>query len=407
MSAIIKTLKTTTNDVEQSVYPKTVLEAVVDTDTNQTLDVILDNIKSDTPNGSAYVDFNEQSGEVTGEVEAVTSAKLVSYSNTESGIEATNVQDAIDTVSSISKGKNRARVFATTEDMNNWLKNEANKGIANVGDNLYIVELDVPDWWISEVLEEADADTGFYYKIAQLETQKVDLTNIESSISNIETRLITGASLVNHDFNDLGDKPLIGIGNKMTNDPLGNTSIRYHVVHIPAYNNYETVQYAKPINYGSGTLLFFRQQKHDGAWSEWTRFATDNDIATISSNMITCEGGSVYEDETACSKRWYKYSDGRMVVVMSKQINNIAIKTQFGGIYTSDAIEMPDFPTGFTGTPYTQITSNRISQAGGTSFVLPSGIPSATNPGSIQLARGTALDYGSANVIVHAEGRWK
>lgn len=286
MSAIIKTLKTTTNDVEQSVYPKTVLEAVVDTDTNQTLDVILDNIKSDTPNGSAYVDFNEQSGEVTGEVEAVTSAKLVSYSNTESGIEATNVQDAIDTVSSISKGKNRARVFATTEDMNNWLKNEANKGIANVGDNLYIVELDVPDWWISEVLEEADADTGFYYKIAQLETQKVDLTNIESSISNIETRLITGASLVNHDFNDLGDKPLIGIGNNMTNDPIGNTAVRYHVVHIPAYNNYETVQYAKPINYGSGTLLFFRQQKHDGTWSEWCRVVISTELIAMRSSQI-------------------------------------------------------------------------------------------------------------------------
>lgn len=201
--AIIKTLKTTTNDTEQSVYPKTVLEAVVDSETNETLDVILDNIKSDTPNGSAYVDFNEQSGEVTGEVEAVTSAKLVSYSNTESGIEATNVQDAIDTVSSISKGKNRAKVFNTTEDMNNWLSNEENKGIANVGDNLYIVALDVPDWWISEVLEEADADTGFYYKIAQLETQKVDLTTITEGISNLENDYISKTNFnntMNYDY---------------------------------------------------------------------------------------------------------------------------------------------------------------------------------------------------------------
>ena len=69
--------------------------------------------------------------------------------------------------------------------MNNWLKDEANKGIANVGDNLYIVALDVPDWWISEVLEEPNED-GFYYNIAQLETQKVDLTTIQGSIDDIE-----------------------------------------------------------------------------------------------------------------------------------------------------------------------------------------------------------------------------
>lgn len=128
MSAIIKTLKTTTNDVEQSVYPKTVLEAVVDTDTNQTLDVILDNIKSDTPNGSAYVDFNEQSGEVTGEVEAVTSAKLVSYNNTENGIEATNVQDAIDKIEEV--------LINGINVSNNDFNNLGNKAFIGYGSNM-------------------------------------------------------------------------------------------------------------------------------------------------------------------------------------------------------------------------------------------------------------------------------
>ena len=48
--AIIKTLKTTTNDIEQSVYPKTILEAVVDAETNETLDVILDNLNEKIDN---------------------------------------------------------------------------------------------------------------------------------------------------------------------------------------------------------------------------------------------------------------------------------------------------------------------------------------------------------------------
>lgn len=44
-----------------------------------------------------YVDQNESSTDLP-DIGSVTSAKLVSYSNAESGIEATNVQDAIDEV---------------------------------------------------------------------------------------------------------------------------------------------------------------------------------------------------------------------------------------------------------------------------------------------------------------------
>ena len=64
--AIIKTLKTTTNDIEQSVYPKTVLEAVVDAETNETLDVILDNLNEKIDNiepgggGEIPTDVQEQ-----------------------------------------------------------------------------------------------------------------------------------------------------------------------------------------------------------------------------------------------------------------------------------------------------------------------------------------------------------
>jgi hypothetical protein len=90
--------------------------------------------------------------------------------------------DTVEEALSIAKGRNKAHVFDTTEDMNTWLSNADNKCVCGVGDNLYIVALDVPDWWVAEVLEEAEADTGFYYKIAQLETQKADLTEITNGI---------------------------------------------------------------------------------------------------------------------------------------------------------------------------------------------------------------------------------
>ena len=86
-------------------------------------------------------------------------------------------QSTADTATNIAKGRNQAHVFNTTADMQAWLSNADNKGLWSKGDNIYIVELDVPDWWVAEVLTTADPDTGYYYKIAQLETQKVDLTN--------------------------------------------------------------------------------------------------------------------------------------------------------------------------------------------------------------------------------------
>lgn len=84
----------------------------------------------------------------------------------------------------IAKGRNRAHVFGTTDDMKNWLADEANKGLCAVGDNLYIVDVGVPDWWVSDVLDSVDAETGWYYQIAQLETQKVDLTDVEKRLGN-------------------------------------------------------------------------------------------------------------------------------------------------------------------------------------------------------------------------------
>lgn len=100
---------------------------------------------------------------------------------------------------SIAKGKNQARVFATTEVMEEWLSDDGNVGLCNVGDNLYIVDTGVPDWWISEVLTKVDADTGFYYKIAQLETQKVDLDEIETLKTDVSELQASALLVVSFD----------------------------------------------------------------------------------------------------------------------------------------------------------------------------------------------------------------
>ena len=123
-------------------------------------------------------------------------AELISYDNRVSGLSADKVQGAIDSINTkadeaitVAKGKNRSTVFDTTQDMYAWLSDAENKGKCQVGDNLYIVAIDVPDWWVSEVLEEADPDTGYYYKVAQLETQKVDLGSLEDEIAGKVAKL--------------------------------------------------------------------------------------------------------------------------------------------------------------------------------------------------------------------------
>lgn len=94
-------------------------------------------------------------------------------------------QEQVSEALNIAKGKNQAHVFDTTDDFLAWISEESNAGKYQVGDNIYIVDTEVPDWWISEVLTEADAETGYFYGIAQLETQKVDLTEINTTLGAI------------------------------------------------------------------------------------------------------------------------------------------------------------------------------------------------------------------------------
>ena len=96
----------------------------------------------------------------------------------------------------IAKGKITAKVFDNFEDMEAWLSNANNKAQLQVGDNLFIKALDVPDYWISAVLTKADASTGYYYNIAPLESQssapnifyngKVEGDNVAEALDNAQ-----------------------------------------------------------------------------------------------------------------------------------------------------------------------------------------------------------------------------
>ena len=127
----------------------------------------------------------------------VTSTDLASKQDiTDNALTTTNktIPTAINEVNSIAKGANQAVGYNNYSDMITAL-NAMDDEEYNVGQNIYIVTVEVPDLWISgvestsstyayvddaTVINELNTN-GYiqvgYYKLSMLETQKVDLTN--------------------------------------------------------------------------------------------------------------------------------------------------------------------------------------------------------------------------------------
>lgn len=93
-------------------------------------------------------------------------------------------------IEAIARGKSQAQVFETFEDMEAFLSNPVNKGVLELGDNLYIIDTEVPDYWVSKVLTEVDPVSGYYYNINQLSSETPDITNM---VTTDTVQDITGA----------------------------------------------------------------------------------------------------------------------------------------------------------------------------------------------------------------------
>lgn len=106
----------------------------------------------------------------------------------------TAIQPEIQEIEAIAKGANQALSYANYQSMITAF-NSLEDDVYNVGQNVMIVTLNVPDLWISSVESTSVAYTyttdeafmndlatnGYvqigYYRLSALETQKVDLTN--------------------------------------------------------------------------------------------------------------------------------------------------------------------------------------------------------------------------------------
>lgn len=104
----------------------------------------------------------------------------------------------------IAKGRTRTKVFDTYESMLNYLNN-ASLSEFNIGDNLLIKDLNVPDFWISG---KVDNNLGLYgyYEISPLDSGKIDLTEYLYERKEIDNILNQRDELINEKINSNTEK---------------------------------------------------------------------------------------------------------------------------------------------------------------------------------------------------------
>lgn len=140
-------------------------------------------IKNNVTTSEEGFALDARQGKVLMEAINGVSARVTSLSESTTA-SVSDLDAKINEATNIAKGRNQARVFATTDAMKEWLKNAANKGMAKQGDNLYIVTKNVPDYWVAEVLDTPNNE-GYYYEVEELETQKVDLTTLNAAVDQL------------------------------------------------------------------------------------------------------------------------------------------------------------------------------------------------------------------------------
>lgn len=91
--------------------------------------------------------------------------------------EIPEIRETAERALEIAQGRSRSHVFNTLAEMEEWLRDASHKEIAEVGDNLYIIETSVPDYWISAILSQPSPE-GYWFSISVLGADTPVITNM-------------------------------------------------------------------------------------------------------------------------------------------------------------------------------------------------------------------------------------
>lgn len=212
---------------------------------------------------------------------------------TSQSLETTNktIVGAINEIDRIAKGANQALSYGNYSTMITAF-NALSDDVYNVGQNVMIITLNVPDLWISGIESSSSTYTyttdeafvnalntnGYvqvgYYKLSALETQKVDLTNYYTK-SEITNLLIQKADIINTTTGEMGIATF--------NDGANNLPINSLITRIVPFQD------------GSGTASPTNVRNISG-WAQTTLHYSDADTSNDETITISWqnEAGTIY-----------------------------------------------------------------------------------------------------------------
>jgi len=138
-----------------------------------------------------------------------------------------DIRNAVADARAIAEGKERAIVFNTLADLDAWLLNPTNVATLQIGDNFYIRDNEVPDYWWDGSdklpIEGAKVDLTDYYTIIEADGKFVEQ--------------VSGKGLSTFDFDSTAKAKSDFEGNGGTLSSLNALAITKHITHVNISSN--------------------------------------------------------------------------------------------------------------------------------------------------------------------------
>lgn len=167
------------DNLSQEITDAKIREDELKSDYNAKIEVITTKISDNASSSNKLIDksyVDESDGTITAKITNVTKRLTEDEVNIDTLKEKlTSTTEIANEAKTIAEGRAKATAYATEDDMKAALVN-AGKLDFKVGDNLLIIQDDVPDYWITKVNDNKVGMYGFF-NVAVLETEKTDLSN--------------------------------------------------------------------------------------------------------------------------------------------------------------------------------------------------------------------------------------